>query len=441
MEDVEFYSNFLREDSKNVEDIAKQISEHAEKIYQTWREKGLSANDLIQLHNPDFVKQVNTPLMLSPAQKEHRVVQSQVFGRRSLERPRPGLESTVDLIASPDIDATLEELVSSFVKEDKARLAARQTEPVSSRVSPLRSVTPQLDLVPQKRISPNRPCQEPIRISPVRVISPVTPQKSLTSVRDTNPITIPLRSTTPTKDVSPPHKSITHIGPEFSPPSPTPQRSTTPIRESKVSGIYITKTKENNLIPQRTEVSYKTDIVSNVEDYRNKAEMDSEIVKISQIIKTTHSTVDYAKKRYEVAQANPLTQQRLSNAKSIGKPLQMNVVSEARTRFESKETYRKKVIREEHSERRITREESETFQLPHPYVTAQQRQQLKSVMQSTTTSSNSVNGVPIRPFLTRGSVAERILIFEKRPEKSSHPLRKSVIKSVPWKCKDDLQVR
>ena len=42
------------------------------------------------------------------------------------ERPRSASSlSPVDLLASPRLEATLEQLVNSFVQEDKARLAAR----------------------------------------------------------------------------------------------------------------------------------------------------------------------------------------------------------------------------------------------------------------------------------------------------------------------------
>lgn len=43
-------------------------------------------------------------------------------------------------------------------------------------------------------------------------------------------------------------------------------------------------------------------------------------------------------------------------------------------------------------------------QVPHPELTSTQRQHLRQ------TAAN-----PVRPFLTRGSVAERVLIFERCP--------------------------
>lgn len=45
-------------------------------------------------------------------------------------------------------------------------------------------------------------------------------------------------------------------------------------------------------------------------------------------------------------------------------------------------------------------------QVPHPELTTSQRQHLRQ-------AQSQVN--PVRPFLTRGSVAERVLIFERCP--------------------------
>ncbi|KAK8749752.1 hypothetical protein OTU49_015522 [Cherax quadricarinatus] len=52
--------------------------------------------------------------------------------------------------------------------------------------------------------------------------------------------------------------------------------------------------------------------------------------------------------------------------------------------------------------------------LPHPELTDQQKAHIRERSQSPTTGYNSA-GVAIRPFLTQGSVAERVLIFERAP--------------------------
>ena len=56
--------------------------------------------------------------------------------------------------------------------------------------------------------------------------------------------------------------------------------------------------------------------------------------------------------------------------------------------------------------------------LPHPELTLQQKQHLRERNlhpHSGESLQYTSTGIPIRPFLTRGSVAERVLIFEKCP--------------------------
>nr|CAG4640610.1 EOG090X00JH [Eulimnadia texana] len=165
----------------------------------------------------------------------------------------------------------------------------------------------------------------------------------------------------------------------------------------------------------------------------------------------TMSTVDYAKVRYQAAQAS-------------------NIVSETRSRFENGQPAQQ--WRSEWSPARYhnTDDASETVvgnpfvqpeaspesptellprkgrklrkspepagsnggsaPLPHPQLTTQQRQHLRerslyqqNMAQVPAVAASSAqpgvqytaSGIPIRPFLTRGSVAERVLIFEKCP--------------------------
>lgn len=68
---------------------------------------------------------------------------------------------------------------------------------------------------------------------------------------------------------------------------------------------------------------------------------------------------------------------------------------------------------------RITSPRPRADQVPHPELTSQQKQHIRAAAAAAAasdtagTSGNIVN--PVRPFLTRGSVAERVLIFEKCP--------------------------
>lgn len=130
------------------------------------------------------------------------------------------------------------------------------------------------------------------------------------------------------------------------------------------------------------------------------------------------SMVDYAKVRYRAAQQSPSTQQRLDDQKTSGSPLGATeqLVSTTRTKFEpeakdSKDTGSKDE-RDFVTSRwgpRVNSPRPRIDQVPHPELTTQQKQHIRAAA-ATGTGNN-----PVRPFLTRGSVAERVLIFEKCP--------------------------
>lgn len=100
------------EDQEDIESIAKQISDHAEQIYQSWKKSGLSPTEILSCRTdsgPSFNK------ALSPTSPTSPVAEL--------------------LSQAPDLsNNNLGKLVSSFVNEDKARIAAqrKQNSPTSS---------------------------------------------------------------------------------------------------------------------------------------------------------------------------------------------------------------------------------------------------------------------------------------------------------------------
>lgn len=132
------------------------------------------------------------------------------------------------------------------------------------------------------------------------------------------------------------------------------------------------------------------------------------------------SAVDYAKVRYQAAQQNPPTQQRLEEQRASNNPYNNSTtvqsVSNARTKFEM-EIRKDKDFKDSDKNSmtsrwgpRITSPRPRLEQaVPHPELTNEQKQHIKTAV-ATGTGNN-----PVRPFLTRGSVAERVLIFEKCP--------------------------
>ncbi|CAG0921573.1 unnamed protein product, partial [Notodromas monacha] len=138
------------------------------------------------------------------------------------------------------------------------------------------------------------------------------------------------------------------------------------------------------------------------------------------------SPVDYAKVRYQHAQEQDRLRVESVRTSRALSPNSLNLVSETRSRFETKEpspvhpsdvwTIHDGPTAESTSQMAewFRRKAARKGNLPHPELTEQQRQHIKERSMSPTTYYNAA-GVPIRPFLTRGSVAERVLIFEKCP--------------------------
>lgn len=129
------------------------------------------------------------------------------------------------------------------------------------------------------------------------------------------------------------------------------------------------------------------------------------------------SVVDYAKVRYRAAQQNPPTQQRLEEQRTNNNSFNSTeqLVSTTRSKFETEIQKDKEAGKEEKDPvtsrwgPRINSPRPRIEQVPHPELTTQQKQHIRAAA-ATGTGNN-----PIRPFLTRGSVAERVLIFEKCP--------------------------
>ncbi|XP_050447679.1 serine/threonine-protein phosphatase 2A regulatory subunit B'' subunit alpha isoform X2 [Cataglyphis hispanica] len=131
------------------------------------------------------------------------------------------------------------------------------------------------------------------------------------------------------------------------------------------------------------------------------------------------SVVDYAKIRYKAAQENPPTQQRLEEQRASSLSYHSTteqLVSSTRTKFEM-EIRKDKDIKDSDKHLiasrwgpRISSPRPRLEQsVPHPELTNQQKQHIRAA------AAIGTGNNPVRPFLTRGSVAERVLIFEKCP--------------------------
>lgn len=126
--------------------IAKQISDHAEAIYQTWKSRGLAPTEILNCHSN-----------ATAADKFDSVLKP---GCNKNSSP-----TAAELLAqAPNLDNNnLEKLVNNFVVEDKARLAA-----ASRQKSPSKNLPSSIQYALQK-FERNTPQSSPVKISPKTV--------------------------------------------------------------------------------------------------------------------------------------------------------------------------------------------------------------------------------------------------------------------------------
>jgi hypothetical protein len=109
--DVRRSSSSSLEAAEDIEYIAKQISDHAEAIYQEWKARGLAPTEILKCH-PEADKKFNSTLspLVSPSKPVLNFAPSEL------------LANDANLSNS-----NLKQLVNTFVNEDKARIAASTT--------------------------------------------------------------------------------------------------------------------------------------------------------------------------------------------------------------------------------------------------------------------------------------------------------------------------
>lgn len=97
------------ESTEEIENIAKQISDHAEAIYQEWKARGLAPSEILKCHpetDCSFSQSFNSKIVYSGT-----------------------VSSTALLGKAPELsNNNLNQLVNSFVVEDKARIASQLVE-------------------------------------------------------------------------------------------------------------------------------------------------------------------------------------------------------------------------------------------------------------------------------------------------------------------------
>lgn len=117
---------------EDIASIAKQISDHAEAIYQTWKARGLAPTEILNCHTTttnDFGKSLTKSQSNNKSntnRKSSSPTKNTVDGHRNFSN-KDNSPVTELLVNTPDMsNNNLEKLVNTFVNEDKARLAARK---------------------------------------------------------------------------------------------------------------------------------------------------------------------------------------------------------------------------------------------------------------------------------------------------------------------------
>ncbi|XP_050089366.1 uncharacterized protein LOC126573355 isoform X3 [Anopheles aquasalis] len=149
---------FVSEGQEDLDAIAKQISDHAEAIYQTWKARGLAPTEILNCHTGDgehaFSQTLNpanptsppppvassVPLLGSPVTSggnpgsypstSSPVSVGSPASAAAAAAAAVGGGGVAELLAkAPNLsNNSLEQLVSSFVNEDKARIAAQRQQ-------------------------------------------------------------------------------------------------------------------------------------------------------------------------------------------------------------------------------------------------------------------------------------------------------------------------
>ncbi|XP_017892091.1 serine/threonine-protein phosphatase 2A regulatory subunit B'' subunit alpha isoform X2 [Ceratina calcarata] len=504
--------------------IAKQISDHAEAIYQTWKSRGLAPTEILNCHsNATAADKFGSALTPTSASNS---------GKNS---PTSGATAVDILSQAPNLDnENLEKLVNNFVVEDKARIAAsRQRSPSKTlpssiqfalekfeknsvqqhqqqqqQTSPLKSssVVGQAKAKQQGNIllsptSPfaNKPSQIvkpqvstktpgahhrevfletiettfPADITPSKI---VVQQKRPTSTLITSPTASNLNDSSTNSGLTTwPLKNKLNDSKRVADSSRSQEMKSTTNKEEKrnsdsnssvyldevarveerllhalKTGSVITEGKQERVSVdkslQRKEkpaikkekpkvepvkpiiighnhhgtglVPASAAMVNNVASATpaSNVTVSADAKALTKNELSNMSVVDYAKVRYRAAQQNPPTQQRLEEQRTSNSfNSTEQLVSTTRSKFETEIQKDREANKEEKDPvtsrwgPRINSPRPRIEQVPHPELTTQQKQHIRAAA-ATGTGNN-----PIRPFLTRGSVAERVLIFEKCP--------------------------
>ncbi|KAJ1523599.1 hypothetical protein ONE63_001442 [Megalurothrips usitatus] len=395
------------EPEEDIAAIAKQISDHAEAIYQTWKSRGLAPAEILTMPQSAQSSQAMEQLV-NKFVVEDKARQAALNQRANklansghpLRQASPSASPALDLLDDGGLDGgkqrrspvpspAIEQLVSSFVSEDKARLAAQQQQqqrankslPSSIQFALQKFESKQASPVPDGRTSPTVPAAlspaQPTRITPNKAPAPLTQQPPLHHQE----IFLETIETSFPEDLKP--QAVRGPGP----PAPG---------QDAVDGTWPLKHKAQRAAAQRAS------------EYLDEVAREEE--RLINALKTGIILAeDPAVNNNKAIHNNNNKKGALEKDSSKGSPVKKAVKAD-KPAVDMNGKPSLNGVRQPHSQPHGA---SPANKVPHPAARPRQPHAAGGPGPANAPAPHSPN--PVRPFLTRGSVAERVLIFEKCP--------------------------
>lgn len=418
------------EPDEDIAAIAKQISDHAEVIYQTWKAKGLAPNEILTCHNN-----------LNVANKFGSVLTPK-FAPVSSKDSNSDTSMTDVLYSAngtPANTASLEHIIPKFVVEDKARLASRQKNAdTPCTLSTAKSYPSSIQYFLQKFEEKNSPNTVEVSSYPssnqylsqkfgknspntVEVLrknngalskakprfTPVTTSKPTdqyqlkkyfqpTKAKNVNPdsdvdglSTWPIKNRTRgNESLTPCKTAVTENGVNY----PATKSSTLPLKKEK-NGVFC-----QNFI----------DEVAKEEEKLIHALKTGAIISAVADSEASNRSSSYNAKlpSYKSSEPSSASSEEETDS-STGENIKHSIISAALQNLSKKSDASNFSYAVDPSRRKKRIKCGETSS-ENAIV-----EKLRSI--SSNQNSNKQTANPVRPFLTRGSVAERVMMFEKCP--------------------------
>lgn len=337
---------------EDIESIAKQISDHAEAIYQEWKARGLAPTEILKCH-PD----INTSL-------------SKTFGLESPNEVSSVLEPEI-LSRNPSLsNKNLNQLVNSFVQNDKAKKKSEPSSPTYNNENPAFSLSSsqQSTLVSSSASSRNN--DQSLKSSTQHQIPDVLKDTIERCARRQKP-------ETPAK----PEHLLNHV-----PTWPLKNRVMVQNNSSKELN------KPTHSSKQLSDDERKAKSVDVLDEVSREEE------KLINALKT--GTALESECQPEVIKSSIEVSQSFTNIPTRENDIEMSFRSDGGEKIRPQLT-------DEGLKKTINFTRVNTARIPS---------KLEAKVDDKKFEFKTIPS-PVRPFLSRGSVAERVLIFEKCPEK------------------------